>query len=228
VTTAVHDFWLDELCARYLEMIKRVVYNAEAKGDDTKSATPSATADRASALAILYTCLDWGLKLLHPMMPFVTEELFHRLPARPKGSAPENKSGSIMVERFPLTAECSHWISDTVEAEFKVLEDIAHSSRSSRAALGLTGKRVELYAQCGNDTLYNIIAANHLDLTTLAYASKVTAQHRGTDKPPHGCMSTVLSPELELLMPVAVCHITYYPTCPLPTFFHYLPYDVHF
>ena len=51
---------------------------------------------RESAQQTLYTCLDHGLRLLHPFMPFVTEELWQRLPRRPNDATP-----SIMVSPFP-------------------------------------------------------------------------------------------------------------------------------
>ena len=52
---------------------------------------------RVSAQQTLYTCLDNGLRLLHPFMPFVTEELWQRLPRRPNDSTP-----SIMLAQFPV------------------------------------------------------------------------------------------------------------------------------
>jgi isoleucyl-tRNA synthetase len=59
---------------------------------------PSAPLEvRRSAQQTLYTCLDSGLRLLHPFMPFVTEELWQRLPRRPNDPTP-----SIMVASFPI------------------------------------------------------------------------------------------------------------------------------
>ena len=59
---------------------------------------PSASAKtRISAQQTLYTCLDHGLRLLHPFMPFVTEELWQRLPRRPNDSTP-----SIMLSSYPV------------------------------------------------------------------------------------------------------------------------------
>ena len=52
---------------------------------------------RKSAQQTLYTCLDHGLRLLHPFMPFVTEELWQRLPRRPNDPTP-----SIMLASFPV------------------------------------------------------------------------------------------------------------------------------
>ena len=51
---------------------------------------------RKSAQQTLYTCLDYGLRLLHPFMPFVTEELWQRLPRRPNDPTP-----SIMLSKYP-------------------------------------------------------------------------------------------------------------------------------
>ncbi len=43
-----------------------------------------ATGPKEAALAVLFTCMEQGLRLLHPLMPFLTEELFHRLPGHQK------------------------------------------------------------------------------------------------------------------------------------------------
>jgi len=62
---------------------------------------------KKSAQQTLYTCLDYGLRLLHPFMPFVTEELWQRLPRIPNDTTP-----SIMVSRYPVFvsvgSSCSH------------------------------------------------------------------------------------------------------------------------
>ena len=54
---------------------------------------------------VLYTCLDTGLRLLHPFMPFVTEELFQRLPRRT-----ENEPPSICVTRYPQPEDVSLYL----------------------------------------------------------------------------------------------------------------------
>lgn len=71
------------------ESIKPILYGSD---DDAKTITSN----------ILFTCLDVGLRLLHPIMPYVTEELFQRLPG-------ENKKDktSICVHPYPTTKEVS-------------------------------------------------------------------------------------------------------------------------
>ncbi|MBW0473445.1 hypothetical protein O181_013160 [Austropuccinia psidii MF-1] len=83
-TSAVYEFWLYELCDVYIEAMKPM------------TASEASTEAQASAKKTLYTCLDYGLRLLHPFMPFVTEELWQRLPRRPGDLTP-----SICKASFP-------------------------------------------------------------------------------------------------------------------------------
>ncbi|SPO32571.1 probable VAS1 - valyl-tRNA synthetase [Ustilago trichophora] len=85
-TSAVYNFWLYELCDVYIEAIKPIT---DPSASDAKA--------RASAQQTLYTCLDSGLKLLHPFMPFVTEELWQRLPRRAG-----EKAESIALASYPV------------------------------------------------------------------------------------------------------------------------------
>jgi valyl-tRNA synthetase len=80
-TQACYSFFYD-FCDNYLECIKPIFFGE----DETK---------KASARTVLYTCLDLVLRLLSPYMPFITEELFQRLP-RANSDIP-----SICVAQFP-------------------------------------------------------------------------------------------------------------------------------
>jgi valyl-tRNA synthetase len=101
-TTSVYNFWLYELCDVYI-VSAYYIYDAfwnfsvlqEAMKPMTDQAAPNDI--RESAQQTLYTCLDHRLRLLHPFMPFVTEELWQRLPRRPNDSTP-----SIMVSSYPV------------------------------------------------------------------------------------------------------------------------------
>lgn len=104
-TTSAYNFWLYELCDVYIvsyafraqftsESDHRTRFQEAMKPMTDESAAP---ATRKSAQQTLYTCLDYGLRLLHPFMPFVTEELWQRLPRRPNDATP-----SIMVSAFPV------------------------------------------------------------------------------------------------------------------------------
>lgn len=83
-TTALHSWWLYELCDVFIEVIKPTMF-----GND--EAAKKATRDT------LWLCLDTGLRLLHPFMPYLTEELWQRLPQQEGSQA----KVSICVADYP-------------------------------------------------------------------------------------------------------------------------------
>ncbi|KAJ7173456.1 tRNA synthetases class I-domain-containing protein [Mycena filopes] len=119
-TTAAYNFWLYELCDVYIEAMKPM----------TDEAAPAAT--RKSAQQTLYTCLDHGLRLLHPFMPFVTEELWQRLPRRPNDATP-----SIMVSAFPVFDK-DH-VFETADQQFNLVFSALRTGRSLAASYNLQG-----------------------------------------------------------------------------------------
>ena len=82
-TTALYNFWLYELCDVYLEYLKPVFQGTNVGAILT-------------ARHVLYTCLDGGLRLISPFMPYISEELFQRLPRWGASEPP-----SLMVTSFP-------------------------------------------------------------------------------------------------------------------------------
>jgi valyl-tRNA synthetase len=85
--TAVYSWWQSKLCDVFIEVIKPYF----------SSNASEYTAERKFAQDTLWVCLDNGLRLLHPFMPFVTEELWQRLPAR-SGYA---RKASIVISEYP-------------------------------------------------------------------------------------------------------------------------------
>ena len=131
VTTALYNFWLYELCDVYLEYVKPIVYggNEEAK---------------TTSRNVLYTCLDVALRLLSPFMPFLTEELFQRLPRRTPDCPP-----SVCVSPYPeevslkvVTQFVSEILShhffqlpfrnDTLDSQVKLMQEVVRTIRSMR------------------------------------------------------------------------------------------------
>ena len=109
-TNAVYQFWWSELCDVFLEVCKPVIDNGSQN-------------EKNAAQNVLYTCLDQGLKLLHPFMPFVTEELFQRLPRRPNDNVK-----SIMISQFP--SEVAVWENSKALDDFEVINTIVKGARS--------------------------------------------------------------------------------------------------
>jgi len=110
---ALYRFVWHELCDWYLELSKPVFYG---------KSTP---AKRRAAQKTLYEVFQKMLQLLHPFMPFLTEELWHVL----RGS----DKNSIMVSRFPAIQE--EWKNDTAEKEMEIIMDIITSIRNIRGEM---------------------------------------------------------------------------------------------
>jgi valyl-tRNA synthetase len=80
-TTALHNFWLYELCDVYLEYLKPIFQCGAADSVLT-------------ARHVLTICLDTGLRLISPFMPFISEELYQRIPG-------QKEHPSISVSSYP-------------------------------------------------------------------------------------------------------------------------------
>ena len=181
-TSSFHAFWLYDLCDVYLELLKPVM---RAGGEV-----------RATAEIVLYTCLNVGLRLAHPLLPFLTEELYHRLPGRDWRTL-----GSIMVARYPRATD-TPWLSDAAEADMRLLQEVGAASRSQRSMLNMkTSKRVPLYVLVtGDGDTARTLHEHRSTLTTLAMATEVMVL---TDsKVPEGCISQPISPTISVALPV--------------------------
>lgn len=92
-STAMYSWWLYQLCDVFIEISKPAL-----NGDDTD---PAAAQAKKATRDTLWVCLDIGLRLLHPIMPFLTEELWQRLPRRQE----DDVKSSIMISPYPSVVE---------------------------------------------------------------------------------------------------------------------------
>uniref|UniRef100_A0AAX7T259 Valine--tRNA ligase n=1 Tax=Astatotilapia calliptera TaxID=8154 RepID=A0AAX7T259_ASTCA len=125
ITTAIYNFWLYELCDIYLESVKPVFSKAE---EDSTSQRQALVCRQT-----LYTCLEVGLRLLSPLMPFVTEELYQRLPRR----KPQSDPPSICVTSYPTTEEVRK------RRGGQLVLNLTDTIRSLRADYNLTKTRAD-------------------------------------------------------------------------------------
>ena len=110
-TTAAHSFWLYEFCDVFIEASKLLLDN---------STSPQ---DAATTKEVLYTGLEFGLGLLHPFMPYVTEALWQHLPRRAGDKTP-----SLMVSRWPVAHES--WAAPETEVRMQIILEVVHTVRS--------------------------------------------------------------------------------------------------
>ena len=143
---------------------------------------------------------------MHPMMPFLTEELYHRLPGHEeatKKANPESKlgSGSIMIQPFPTKALCSKWLNPESEELMTLLKDIVHAARSSRASLGLQRQKCDIHAVIGEKALADRARSLCTFIGTLALAENVTV-HSNESTVESGCSRSVVNESIILFMPL--------------------------
>jgi valyl-tRNA synthetase len=115
----IYQFVWHELCDWYIELVKPVLTDPSASG-----------AERDSRIKILLHVMDFSLRLLHPFMPFITEEIWQKLP---------HEGESIMLQEFPSPREER----DNSEAAQKMqdLMDLVGSIRSLRAEMNIDPKK---------------------------------------------------------------------------------------
>ncbi len=106
----IYDFIWGEVCDWYIELAKPRLYNKEN------------AAQRATAQSVLCKVLGDAMKLLHPYMPFITEEIWQHLP---------HEGRSIMIAPWPKADD--KLIDDTVEKQMTVIMDVIKSIRNMRA-----------------------------------------------------------------------------------------------
>jgi len=173
-TTALYNFWLYELCDVYLEVLKPVFQGTDAGAILT-------------ARNVLYLCLDSGLRLISPFMPFISEELFQRLP---RWSAQEPPS--ITVTRLP-TPEDTKFRDTAIEAEVATVQKLVSVVRSTRADYTIPNKtKTELFLQSFDPALSATLQQYCGTIGTLAYSKDV----RVTSAPPPGCAILTVSDKL--------------------------------
>ncbi|PIA49674.1 hypothetical protein AQUCO_01300442v1, partial [Aquilegia coerulea] len=154
--TAVYSWWQFQLCDIFIEVIKPYF-----NGDD-----PKFESERSDARDTLWICLDTGLRLLHPFMPFVTEELWQRLPKTSESWSNE----SIMITKYPSVEE--EWTNEEIESEMGLVEAAVKSLRSLRSQLPPSERR-PAYALCKSDQIAAIIRGRELEIRTLASVSSL-------------------------------------------------------
>ena len=160
-TNSVYSFWLYDLCDVYIEVSKYLI-----ESENTSK----------SAKNTLYICLEQGLKLLHPMMPFVTEELYQRLPKRHEVS-----DLSISTTRFPQFSES--W-SFNSEYDFTMIIAIVASCRSLLVDYGVKGATI--YVQVEDKKLFELITSQKLVIKNLVKGLS-NIEVVGKESDPAGC-----------------------------------------
>ena len=150
----VYDFIWDEFCDWYIEMVKPRLYAS----DNQVSSN--------AALWTLKTVLIDALKLLHPYMPFITEEIFCTL---------QNEEESIMISSWPVYADERNFAKE--EKEIEIMKEAIRGIRNVRTSMNVPpSKKAQVYVVSEKPEMRAIFEEGKLFFASLAYASEVIVQ----------------------------------------------------
>ena len=153
----VYDFIWEEFCDWYIEMVKPRLYNDE---DETK----------AAALWTLKTVLIQALKLLHPYMPFITEEIFCNI---------QDEEESIMISKWPEYTD--EWNFEADKAAFDTIKAAVRAIRNLRTGMNVPpSRKAKVYVVSAKEDVRHIFESSKSFFATLGYASEVHVQEDKT------------------------------------------------
>ena len=149
----VYDFIWEEFCDWYIEMVKPRLYNEE---DDTK----------AAAIWTLRHVLIQALKLLHPFMPFISEEIFCNL---------QEEEETIMVSQWPVYRD--DWSFAKEEQSTETIKEAVRAIRGVRSSMNVPpSKKATVYVVSEDEGLLRIFEHSKSFFATLGYAGEVILQ----------------------------------------------------
>jgi valyl-tRNA synthetase len=146
VSGAAHQFWLYEVCDVFIEAVKPILPGSQSAAD------------------VLYFVLEQGLQMLHPMMPFLTEELWQRLPRRPQSTTP-----SICLAAYPQPLPASEIITAGA-AKFEEIVGVVRVVRSAATDRKLAPKTSIIHV-AASDPLFSILKQNEVTVQALTKAA---------------------------------------------------------
>ncbi len=150
----IYDFIWDEFCDWYIEMVKPRLYNSDNRQSQN------------AALWTLRTVLIDALKLLHPYMPFITEEIFCTL---------QTQEESIMISKWPSFCETRSFADD--ERNIEIIKEAVRGIRTVRTEMNVApSKKAHVYVVSQNADIRTTFEEGRLFFASLAYASDVTIQ----------------------------------------------------
>ena len=150
----VYDFIWDEFCDWYIEMVKPRLYNT----DDQES--------KNAALWTLKTVLLNALKLLHPYMPFITEEIFCTL---------QSEEESIMISSWPVYQD--DWSFAKEEQDIETIKDAVRGVRNIRTEMNVApSRKAMIYVVSEKEEVRRAFTEGKLFFASLAGASEVVIQ----------------------------------------------------
>jgi len=181
----LYEFTWNEYCDWYLELSKPVLYSDEATDEE-----------RAGARLTLVNVMDALLRLLHPFMPFITEEIWQKI--KPLTTNEITDNGSLIVQAFPEVNEAS--ISQSDIDDINWVKQVVVAIRTIRGEMGISpAKPIPMFLSNGNKQDFQRLQSQQKFLTTLAKLESITWLAEGEQAP---VAATALAENMEILIPM--------------------------
>ena len=181
--TALYEFIWNQYCDWYLELSKPVLWDENAPAERTRGTRRT-----------LVRVLEAALRLAHPFMPFITEEIWQRI-------APlAGKSGStIMLQPFPASEDDK--LDAQAEGDIEWLKNVMLAVRNIRAEMNIgPGKAIPLYLSNSSSEDRRRLNVNETTLTKLARLESISVLGAGQEPP---MSATALVGDMQVLVPMA-------------------------
>ena len=185
-TQALYDFIWNEYCDWYLELSKPVLWDEN--GDESLK-----TGTRRTLVRVL----EATLRLAHPLLPFITEEIWQNV--APFAGIPVDSKSTIMLQPYPIAD--SHQIDENALQDIDWLKKVIVGVRNIRGEMNISpATALNVFFTRGDDNDQRRIDENHQFLSKLANLASIT----WLDDPSKAPLSaTALAGELEILVPMA-------------------------
>src|SRR5689334_18690133 len=187
VQTLYHFFW-DDFCDWYIELAKA----------DVTAEQPSDA--RTEARTRLLTVLEQALRLLHPFMPYITEELWQRLPGDKRlHPAYQGADPTVMLTAYPEGA--ANLIDEAAESEMQAIIELISRVRNSRPEMNIKpAERIPIVVAAPAEGVRQVFSAAQEQIARLVRASKVSVAERL--EAPKASARAVLTGGAELAVPL--------------------------
>ncbi len=178
--SALYQFIWHEYCDWYVELSKQDLDAEVAEGEAFRRATQQ----------VLVEVLNCMLKLLHPFMPFITEEIWQKLPGN---------AGSIMVSRFPKVN--NKFLNASAEQELEIIKEVVYHIRNIRGEMNIPpSQKAEVFLYCGSSDTAKVL--KHHERYFVPLASIKNLVFCSAKERPKAAATAVVK-DVEIYMPLA-------------------------
>jgi valyl-tRNA synthetase len=185
---ALYEFIWDEYCAWYLELVKPVLWDENAPIERQRGTRRT-----------LVRVLEVALRLAHPFMPFITEEIWQRIKAQAGVPQGEKQGDTIMLQAWPVANESR--IDAAAEGDIEWVKQLMLGLRQIRGEMKISmAKRIDIILANASDEDRRRLADNAPLLNKLAKLETVRVLEAGEEAP---MSATALVGEMEVLVPMA-------------------------